>query len=273
MPAGTIATQLGQYVVIEVAVPGAPVENAGVLLVDPQTGDAYLRMRRDLSELSEDDGEYLEALRSDFENKASEMGGAGLLDWLEENASNFIRVTGRAEAMVDSFDRTLNRLYSRHVSPKILKFRTHLPVYAAEAAAGSWGRAMEVDEEPREWMEVPEGLRLTEDMFVAHVTGHSMEPRIPADSLCIFRGGAALAGSRQGKLVLVKNYGETGDNRFTIKRYTSTKVQGEEGWAHNEIWLEPLNPAYERWKLDEESQIEVIGIFVSVLGPDPGAGS
>jgi SOS-response transcriptional repressor LexA len=95
-----------------------------------------------------------------------------------------------------------------------------------------------------------------------------MEPRIPAGSLCVFRGGAALAGSRQGKLVLVKNYGETGDNRFTIKRYTSTKVQSDEGWAHNEIWLEPLNPDYERWKLDEDARIEVIGIFVRVLGSD-----
>jgi phage repressor protein C with HTH and peptisase S24 domain len=122
---------------------------------------------------------------------------------------------------------------------------------------------MEVEAEG--WVEAPEGLRLTEDMFVAHVTGRSMEPRIPAGSLCVFRGGSALVGSRQGKLVLVMNYGEPGENRFTIKRYRSVKQQTEEGWTHNKIILEPLNPEYESWEIDEDSNVRVIGEFVQVL--------
>jgi phage repressor protein C with HTH and peptisase S24 domain len=68
--------------------------------------------------------------------------------------------------------------------------------------------------EPEEWVEAPEGLRITDDMFVAHVTGRSMEPRIPNGSLCVFRGN--VAGSRQNKLVLVMLYGVAGENRFTI---------------------------------------------------------
>ena len=101
---------------------------------------------------------------------------------------------------------------------------------------------MEADQE--DWIEAPADLRLTEDMFVAHVVGRSMEPRIPAGSLCIFRRN--VTGSRQGRLVLVENYGETGENRYTIKRYTSLKRQtGEEEWEHETIRLEPLNPEYE----------------------------
>ena len=265
MAAQPILTQLGQYVVIEIAAPGIRVENAGVLLIDPRTGKRYMRMRRDLAELSEEDAEYLDSLAPDLQAKANEMGGRELLAWLEENASHFVRVTDRAEVMVDSYERTLARLYSRHVSPKVLPFRTHLPLYAAEAAAGSWGREMNVDEDAREWIEAPEDLRLQEHMFVARVTGHSMEPLIPAGSLCVFRGGSALAGSREGKPVLVMNYGEPGENRFTVKRYKSAKRRTEEGWEHSEIWLEPLNPAYERWKLDEEARIKVIGEFVRVL--------
>jgi phage repressor protein C with HTH and peptisase S24 domain len=259
-----ISTRLGQYVVIEIAAPGVGVENAGVLLLDPQRGNLYMKMRRDLAELSEDDAEYLDALRSDLDAKAQEMGG-GLLEWLEENASNFVRVSDRFEVMVDSYERTLTRLYTRHISPKVLPFRTHLPLYAAEAAAGSWGREMNVDEAEHDWVEVPEDLRLQKDMFVARVTGHSMEPLIPADSLCIFRGGSAIAGSREGKRLLVMNYGEPGENRFTVKRYKSIKRRTDEGWEHAEIWLEPLNPAYERWRLDEDARIKVIGEFVRVL--------
>jgi SOS-response transcriptional repressor LexA len=92
-----------------------------------------------------------------------------------------------------------------------------------------------------------------------------MEPRIPDGSLCVFRGGEALAGSRQGRLVLVENYGETGESRYTIKRYRSIKGQTEEGFEHRAIILEPLNPDYEAWELTADSPIRVIGEFIRVL--------
>jgi SOS-response transcriptional repressor LexA len=247
--------------VVQAEVANGHAENIGVLLLDAGRDRVYLRFRRDFRELaSEEDAEFLEAIADDLAVKAHEMRG-GLLDWLEENASNFIRVTDRQPVMVEDFEKALTRLYSRHVAPKVLPFRTHLPQYSLRAAAGKWGEHMEV--EPEEWVEAPEGLRITDDMFVAHVTGRSMEPRIPDGSLCVFRGN--VAGSRQNKLVLVMHYGEAGENRFTIKRYKSTKRQAEEGWTHNEITLEPLNPEYDAWKLEEGSPIKVIGEFVTVL--------
>jgi phage repressor protein C with HTH and peptisase S24 domain len=133
-------------------------------------------------------------------------------------------------------------------------------MYTLAAAAGSWGEQMEASEEG--WMEAPSDLRLTQDMFVAHVVGRSMEPRIPAGSLCVFRRN--VTGSRQGRLVLVENYGETGENRYTIKRYTSVKRQSGEEWEHDTIRLEPLNPEYEAWEL-APSDIRVVGEFVRVL--------
>ena len=63
----------------------------------------------------------------------------------------------------------------------------------------------------------------------------------------------------------MENYGETGENRYTIKRYTSIKRQtGEEDWEHETIRLEPLNPEYEPWELSP-SDIRVVGEFVRVL--------
>jgi SOS-response transcriptional repressor LexA len=265
MAAHAVSTELGRYAVIAIAVPGGPAENAGILLVDPQSGKGYLRLRRDLAELSEEDSDILDELSGDLQAKADEMTGSGLLDWLEKNASGFVRISDPEEVMVDSFERTLGRLYTRHVSPRVLPFRTHLPVYGATAAAGKWGPERDVEQEPQDWIEAPEGLRLTDDMFVAKVTGRSMEPRIPADSWCVFRGGSALGGSRQGKLVLVMNYGEPGENRLTIKRYRSKKRRTEEGWEHDRITLEPLNPEYEAWDLDENARLAVIGEFVAVL--------
>jgi SOS-response transcriptional repressor LexA len=251
---------MGQYTVLQAAIPGAPPENIGVLLVD-DAGSGHVKIRRDLHSFAdEDDAEYLEALQFDLIQKASELGGRTLLAWLVENASNFLLVSDPEETAVVWPEKDLRRLYQQHIHARILPFKTHLPQYTLAAAAGSWGEQMEVSEE--DWVEAPPDLRLSSDMFVAHVVGRSMEPRIAAGSLCVFRRN--VTGSRQGRLVLVENYGETGENRYTIKRYTSVKRQSEDEWEHETIRLEPLNPEYEAWELSP-SDIRVVGEFVRTL--------
>jgi SOS-response transcriptional repressor LexA len=251
---------MGQYTVLQADLPGVVSENIGVLLVD-DSGAAHLKFRRDLNEFAdEDDAEYLQLLEDDLRGKASEMGGASLLRWMEDGLSNVIRISDPEEMAVGWAEADVRRLYKQHVTPKVLPFRTHLPVYTLAAAAGGWGEQMEVSEE--DWAEAPADLRLTDDMFVAHVVGRSMEPKIPAGSLCVFRRN--VTGSRQGRLVLIENYGQTGENRYTVKRYTSVKGQAGEDWAHKSIRLEPLNPEYEAWELSP-SDIRVVGEFVRVL--------
>jgi SOS-response transcriptional repressor LexA len=251
---------MGQYTVLQADLPGALSENIGVLLVD-DAGAAHLKFRRDLRLLAdEDDAEYLELIEQDLRVKALEFGGASLLAWLGDNVSNAIRMSDPEETAITWPEADVRRLYKAHVTPKVLPFRTHLPVYTLAAAAGSWGEAMEVAQE--DWTEAPADLRITEDMFVAFVVGRSMEPKIPAGSLCVFRRN--VTGSRQGRLVLIENYGETGDNRYTVKRYTSVKRQQGEEWEHEIIRLEPLNPEFEAWELNP-SDIRVAGEFVRVL--------
>ena len=99
---------------------------------------------------------------------------------------------------------------------------------------------------------------------MVRVTGQSMEPRIPAESLNVFR--TAPAGSRQGKIVLVELLNVRDEAaRFTVKRYTSTKrPTGEDEWVHERIRLEPLNPAYDAWDL-EPGELKVIGEWVCTL--------
>src|SRR5882724_3818215 len=157
-----------QYLIVQAALPDLAPENIGVLLLDPASNQLYMRFRRDLRELADpEDAEVLENLTGDLTDKASEMGGDQLLLWLEENLSNTVRVSERESVLVSSFDSAADRLYRSEVSPKVLAFRTHLPKYSLRAAAGKFGEHMEV--EPEDWEEVPEGLKLTEDMFIAHV--------------------------------------------------------------------------------------------------------
>ena len=81
---------------------------------------------------------------------------------------------------------------------------THVPVYDLTTAAGFWGP----ESQPEEigWTEVP-GAAVKPGMFVARVTGTSMEPLIPDGSWCLFR--PCPAGSREGRIVLVQ---------FAVKR-------------------------------------------------------
>jgi hypothetical protein len=213
-----------------------------------------------------DDRELLELLDLDIRLKAKEIGGAEFLQSLEDTLSNTLRITPRESVEVAGFAETLNRLYADHVEAGAIgEFVTHLPMYSLQAAAGKFGEDREV--EPEGWVKVPARLRLNQDMFVARVVGRSMEPRIPDGSRCIFRAG--VVGPRQGKLVLVEQMGATDTSaRYTVKKYTSKKSPAGKGqdasWRHTTVRLEPLNPEFEGFEL-EEGKCRVIAEFVQVL--------
>lgn len=262
-----------QYAVLELALPGRPRANAGVLLLDPATGELLFKLRRDWAEVAEpEDAEVLSHVAEDLAQRAKEAGGGELLDYLEETLSNVLRISQRETIAVGNLQKALERLYARHVEgqrggqAEVLRFETHLPLYSLRAAATRFGEDMEIEAD--EWVRVPENLRLTRDMFVGRVVGRSMEPLIPDGSLCIFR--YSVVGSRQGKLLLIQREGasESG-GEFTVKRYTSRKAETEEGWRHAGIRLEPINPEFQAWDLDaadlENGPYKVRGEFLRVL--------
>jgi SOS-response transcriptional repressor LexA len=259
-----IPTREGHLAVIQAELPGHGLVNLGVLLEDPSTDALWVRFRRDLDALVEDeeDLEVIEALADDLAKKASEMGAAKLLEYLESTLSASFRITNREPVMVEDFARAVERLYRRRVSANVLQFRTHLPRYSLQVAAGPFLENAPVTEEG--WVETPEDLRITPDMFVAVIAGKSMEPHIPDGSLCVFR--RKVTGSRDGRLVLVENLETSGNHRYTVKRYRSQKVASEEGWRHERIRLESLNPEYPSWDLDpDEEKYRILAEFVRVI--------
>jgi len=146
------------------------------------------------------------------------------------------------------------------------QYTTHAPVYDLTVAAGGWGR--ESVPETIGWADV-QGQKLTDGMFVAQVSGRSMEPRIQNGDLCLFK--PCPAGSRQNRLLLVQvntHLDPEDGGRYTIKRYHSTKTISEDGWQHQAIELHPLNPEYPIIQITEEDaqDIRIVGEFVSVIG-------
>jgi phage repressor protein C with HTH and peptisase S24 domain len=257
-----VTTHAARFSILSVELPGEVV-NAGVFLVDPATDRLYIRLRRDWGRVSPEEADVFSALEADLTEKAEEMGAARLLEYLEDTLSNVLRIGERREVMVEDFARALSRLYREHVRSNVSEFVTHLPRFSLAIAAGKFLENQEVTAEG--WEEAPANLRLTRDMFVARIAGRSMEPKIPDGSLCVFRSG--VAGSRQGRLVLVEYLGGGTNDRYSVKRYRSEKAQAQDGsWTHERISLESLNSELEAWDLrPEEDRFRVIAEFVCAL--------
>ncbi len=258
-----LATHEGRYSILEADLSNGP-EPIGVLLEDPARNELHLRLRRDWEDVAGEDAGIFERLEDDLADKSRELGTDRLFAWLEDTLSTTLRVTDREPVLVRDFEWTLNQLYTRHVRSTIAPGRTHVPRWSLQVAAGQFLDNAEVEEVDYE--ELPANVRrVTADLFAAEIVGTSMEPDIPNGSICLFRKFGA--GTRNGKLVLVEELGRGNNDRYTVKRYVSTKRQRPDGtWDHNTIRLEPLNPDHEPWFLNpEEKRYRIVAEFVQVL--------
>lgn len=258
------ARKPGRYSLLLCELPGQRPETVGVLLLDESTDQLHLRLRRDWEEFaSDEDREVLAEIEDDLLADARIRGARAVFDWLQGNASDTVRVSDAEAVEVHNFERTLSDLYREHVPSRVLRFRTHLPRYSLAVAAGPFLTNPE-DIAAEEWVETPADLQLDEDLFIARIQGHSMEPRIPNGSFCVFR--RSVVGSRNNRLVLVRNSELADDNQYTVKRYKSEKRVSEDGFVQTRIRLESLNPEYPSWDLDEDSErYQVVAEFVRVL--------
>lgn len=116
-----------------------------------------------------------------------------------------------------------------------------LPVIDLKFAAGEFSSIQSFEADAVDWVEPPSWVTIQPDLFMAQVTGESMNRRIPNGSWCLFRANPS--GSRQGKVVVVEKQGfvdpETA-GRYTIKVYSSKKLFDADGqWQHEAITLSP----------------------------------
>ena len=154
------------------------------------------------------------------------------------------------------------------------KYSTALPFYPLSIAAGGFMDS-EMPDKPESWFMV-EGLTtkraLAPSMFVAQVTGKSMEPTIPDGGYCLFT--FETGGTRNGRIVLAQKSDiadpDTGAS-YTVKTYQSTKSADPDiGWLHVSITLKPANPAYQEIIIppSEADDFRIVAFFVEVLAMD-----
>lgn len=155
---------------------------------------------------------------------------------------------------------------------EIVPFVNSVPLYDLRAAAGGFSEEQLVAEDYSDikWIEVPDFVKPSKDMFACTVVGQSMNRVIPNGSICLFRRYSG--GSRNGKIVLVRHRNiqdvDFGSG-YTVKEYHSQKLINDDSWEHLTIRLRPLSydDGYNEIVLaaDEISELQVIGVFERVI--------
>ena len=184
--------------------------------------------------------------------------------------SLYIYLTDEEIVEVKKKPRTL-KVVSTTPSEEIIdeKEQNLIPFYDFYAAAGSFSEM----QENKDFNTIKAPLQYTAEQkyFCCRVIGESMNRRIKNNSICIFK--ESVGGSRNGKIVLVENFGKNDDeynSSFTVKTYASEKrITDDGGWEHSVILLKPNSTEshFEDITLHEEDceNMRVVGEFVAVL--------
>lgn len=173
------------------------------------------------------------------------------------------------ESYIPKYQEEKPKLESIFRMKNIKPFENAVPLYDLKVAAGEFGELDQV--ENVEWINLPERIKPSKDLFVCKVIGESMNKVIPNGSYCLFRKYAG--GSRNGQIVLAEHtsfHDSEFGSAYTVKEYESKKIEDENGWKHQSIILKPLSndSNYEDIILsdDELESFKVIGVFECVLG-------
>lgn len=242
-------------------------ENCGLVVTDPESGQCAFRFRQDFHDYAGEEADVLRRISVELPERHAEMGTTAFLKWIDETLSNSFRVEPPQSAMAFDLERTAQALYRVHVKTQVRRYETHLPYYSSiDLAAGSLGEDRATQE--AEWIEAAVAGRksLHEDMFVVRVHGRSMEPDIPDGALCVFQVYEKHAGSRQNGIFIVQRMATSDSGgECTIKRYSSDKEVTEEGWRHKRITMNPDNPEFQTWDIEEREQFVTVARFISIL--------
>ena len=149
------------------------------------------------------------------------------------------------------------------------RYREAVPVYDLAVAAGGFSASQAPI--PVGWANVHASRSLARDMFVAKVSGRSMETDIPDGAWALFRvfpaGNAPSPGGLDGRRILVElrepNELDEG-GRYTVKRWRVTK-RGPSGEIV-EVELRPDNPAFKPLRVGANEEIRPVGEFLEVVG-------
>lgn len=190
----------------------------------------------------------------------------------EPTYSNLQKVAARLGVSIAELELAEDRCGVPFLAPENMASAwstNYVPLYTIRAACGQFGDGEEAETLGYVYYDPRNERRHREDLFAVEARGHSMEPKIPDGSLCLFR--RYYGGSREGLIVLAQHhdyYDEDNAGAFSIKRYHGIKqyVAGTDREQNTEVHLEPLNKDYEPIIITSDEGYRILAEFVCVLG-------
>lgn len=156
-------------------------------------------------------------------------------------------------------------VYFQHISPRREdRYVNCVPSLDLEIAAGAFGD----DQRPdfNEWVEINTARPLKKGMFVAKVTGRSMEPLIPDGAYCLFQFKAP---QLRNDMVAVFQLHDSEDpesgGHYTVKRLKFSRRNTADGITRIATLL-PENPAFQPISVNQDN-VKFIAEFLEVLQP------
>src|SRR5690606_39817402 len=102
----------------------------------------------------------------------------------------------------------------------LIPFENSVPLYDLSAAAGDFSEQQQVSDDEKEFIRVPEGIRISGDHFACRVVGESMNKIILNGSVCLFI--KYQGGSRNGLIDLdqhTNKHGADFGSKYTVNEY------------------------------------------------------
>ncbi len=150
-------------------------------------------------------------------------------------------VKGYGATMLEAFAAPPAGPFTRLPESDAQPYRNCVPLYSLQAAAGRFGALQIVQEESPEAWVIPNGeTQVARGLFVAQVTGRSMDRQIPDGAFCLFR--APVRRPRSGQILLVQHRDWRDPDhggQFTVKRL---RKQGERAFLEPDSTLAKYQP-------------------------------
>jgi hypothetical protein len=148
-------------------------------------------------------------------------------------------------------------------------YKNCIPVYDLRVAAGTFGEFQIPDPDDVVWVEPPEGVKPSMDLFIAQVVGESMNRVIPNGAWCLFRMNPA--GTRDDRIVLfqLRDFHDPEHGAaFTVKRYLRVGRNAASDELGGRIRMRPLSTESRFVPLevpDHEEKVRVVAEMIRVL--------
>jgi hypothetical protein len=105
-----------EYLVLQWAAPGKPVQAVGVLLFDRSQKTLYWRIVEHWADIAgSEDAEVLSLLGDSIQEQVGEVGAEAFLSFLEETLSNVLLVGSRQSIRMSDVEATLEELFRENV--------------------------------------------------------------------------------------------------------------------------------------------------------------